>query len=155
MSTFQQYRLQMMYNDLFVKVFCCVCWGQSSENATPDLPGPLMAWPTLKDQPTGCTKGLQMWHQKSEVALSGASLWSAYISCRRPPTTDMTLATRVRLTCLGSTTSTRMPILTDGFMLSVNWEKYAKIFAWENGRTHYLLKGKKIVCLYLYVEVNR
>lgn len=85
-----------------------------------DLPGALMAWPTLLDQPIGCRRGLHMWHQKSETVFSGASLWSAYTSRRRPPIIDSMMATRVRLTCLGSTTSTRMPTLKEDLMLSAS-----------------------------------
>lgn len=134
---------------------CCYCFFYCTY-WTPDLPGALMEWPTLNDQPVGCTKGLHEWHQKSETALSGASLWSAYISCRRPPITAVTLATRVRLTCLGSTISTRVPTLTEGFMLSVSWVEHVKMVAWEKSRSHYPSKTNRMpVYLYLYVEVNR
>lgn len=64
-----------------------------------------------------------MWHQKSEMTFSGVSLWSRYTSRRRPPIMDSMMATRVRLTYLGSTTSTRMPILKECFMLSANYEE--------------------------------
>ena len=122
------------------RFFNCTCWLQSAEKWSPDLPGALTAWPTLKDQPMGCSRGLHMWHQKSVTALSGASLWSVYISCRRPPMTAVTLPTRVWLTCLGSTTSTRVPTLTEGFMLSVSWEKHVKMAASERSRSHFSLE---------------
>lgn len=92
-------------------------------NLTWDLPGALMAWPTLLDQPTGCRRGLHMWHQKSEMTFSGESLWSVYTSRRRPPVTESMMATRVRLTCLGSTTSTCIPTLKEVLMLSASWKK--------------------------------
>lgn len=87
------------------------------------LPGALIAWPTLEDQPMWCSRGLRMWHQKSRTTFSGASLWSSYTSWRRPPMFDLTTATRVRLTYLGSTTSTRMPDLKEVLTLSASWKE--------------------------------
>lgn len=64
-----------------------------------------------------------MWHQKSEMTFSGESLWSVYTSRRRPPVMESMMAMRVRLRCLGSTTSTRMPTLKEVLMLSASWEE--------------------------------
>lgn len=104
------------------------CMVGDNHTATLDrgLPGALIAWPTLEDQPMWCSRGLRMWHQKSKTTFSGASLWSSYTSCRRPPTFDLMTATRVRLTYLGSTTSTRMPDLKEFLMLSASWEENNK-----------------------------
>lgn len=91
-----------------------------------DLQGALMSWPTRWDQPMGCRRGLHMWHQKPSVVFCSASLWSAYTSRSRPPTIVSTRATRVRPTCLGSTTSTIIPNLKGVLILSASWGERSK-----------------------------
>lgn len=113
----------------------------------PPLPVSLMRWPTLMDQFTGCIRGLNMWHQKSESTSPEApSPASSYMSLRRPPITVSTTAVRVRLTRERSTTSTRTPCLKGYFILSAIWEgqkrkKYtvgALYYTWKTSkyRTH-------------------
>lgn len=87
----------------------------------------LIECPTLSDQPTGCTRGLCMWHQKSEsTSPEGPSPPSSYSSLSRPPMTVSTTAKRVRLTCERSTTSTRTPCLNGHLKLSAIWNTYRR-----------------------------
>ncbi len=85
-------------------------------------PVSLIEWPTLSDQPTGCNRGLCLWHQKSEsTSPEDPSPPSSYSSLMRPPMTVSTTAKRVRLTWERSTTSTRTPCLNGHLKLSAIW----------------------------------